>query len=152
MKRTVRLFLLIGAIATVGCGPDDKPLAQDTPRPPGDETSSITTGSCVEQYSLETLENRNYAFDGTVAEITPGTGETGEDVVVFDVRRWYKGGTDGRTTRRAYGFSVMTSAGGGPHSVGERLLVTGDDDIVWECGFTQPYDPDIADDWERTFS
>jgi hypothetical protein len=29
-------------------------------------------------------------------------------------------------------------------------LVAGDDEFVWECGFTQPYSEDVAAEWEET--
>ncbi len=70
---------------------------------------------------------------------------------MFDVSRWYKGGSESRATRRAYGFAAVTSAGGSPHVVGERLLVAGDEDFVWECRFTRPYDTSVAVDWANAF-
>jgi hypothetical protein len=30
--------------------------------------------------------------------------------------------------------------------------VAGDDDFVWECGFTQPYDAEVAADWDERLS
>jgi hypothetical protein len=143
-----------GLLLLVACGSAKTPVARESASPsvPKPDSASITTGSCVEQYSLQALKNRDYAFDGAVAEINQGAGETAEDVVVFDVTRWYKGGSGSRATRRAYGFAAVTSAGGEPHAIGERLLVAGDDDYIWECGFTQPYDAEVAAEWERALS
>lgn len=143
-----------GVLLLASCGSETADVARESESPsarPG--TSSVTAmGSCVEQYSLDTLKDRDYAFDGVVDEIRQSAGDTAEDVVVFDVSRWYKGSNEGKTTRRAYGFAAVTSAGGKPHAVGERLLVAGDEDFVWECGFTQPYDAEVAAKWERALS
>lgn len=164
-----RFVVLMGMVLLIACGREGTQLADSTqaPQPPvqGPETSSITTSgstSCVEQYSLETLNNRTYAFDGTITKIeyaaqgsddVPQTAESAEsDNVSFDVTKWFKGGSGADVVRRAYNFGEITSAGTSPHKVGERLLVAGDEDFIWECGFTQPYDSNVAADWERTLS
>ena len=67
------------------------------------------------------------------------------------MREWYKGGSGAEATKSAYGFAAITSAGGSPHRVGERLLVAGDEDFVWECGFTQPYEESRAAEWNSAF-
>lgn len=104
----------------------------------------------MERYTPDNLKKRDYAFDGTVRTIEPGAAD-GADRVTFDVNRWYKGGSGETAVRTAHGFGSVTSAGGAPHSTDERLLVAGDEDIVWECGFTQPYDAQVASDWEQAF-
>ena len=111
--------------------------------------TSSAAGSCVERYSIETLTDRDYAFNGVVKAITPDPAD-GPDTVEFDVAAWYKGGSGPSATKKAYGFGggMMTSAGGGSHEVGDRLLVAGDDEFIWECGFTQPYDDAVAKDWD----
>jgi hypothetical protein len=110
----------------------------------------MTTASCVEQYSLETLKSRDYAFDGTITIIEAAT-DDGPDHVTFRVGEWFSGGSGAEAVRRAYGFGAVTSGGGSPHQTGERLLVAGDDDFIWECGFTQPYDAEVAADWKAAF-
>jgi hypothetical protein len=155
MRPSLRVVDAAGLLSVAACGSESPRASDEAASPPAmqpDSASITTAGSCVDQYTLESLSNRDYAFDGVVAEITQGAGETAEDVVVFDVSRWYKGGSGSRATRRAYGFAAVTSAGGEPHAVGERLLVAGDDDYVWECGFTQPYDADVAADWDERLS
>jgi len=32
---------------------------------------------------------------------------------------------------------------------GTRQLVAGDGGFAWGCGFTQPYDADLADQWNE---
>lgn len=101
-------------------------------------------GSCVETYSLETLGNREFAFDGTVASIDG-------DRVTFTVNEAYAGGAaaGSSVTLRAEGMSgtSISSAGGPSLTVGQRYLVAGDADFVWACGFTQPYDESVAAEW-----
>jgi hypothetical protein len=158
MSRTLQ-GLVVAALLLVGaCAQESSPVARSSPEarsPDGDTASSTTTGSCVEQYSLETLKKRDYAFDGTITKIDPAADAEDEtaqaDRVTFDVNVSYKGVAGENAVRRAYGFTAVTSAGGAPHEVGQRLLVAGDDDFVWECGFTQPYDSKVAADWARTF-
>lgn len=41
----------------------------------------------------------------------------------------------------------ITSAAGPSLTVGARYLVAGDDEFVWACGFTQPYDEAVAAEW-----
>jgi hypothetical protein len=143
-----------GVLVTTGCGrtsPEAAPKPSAPTAAPAQGSTTTTTGSCVERYSLDNLEKRDYAFDGTVREIKPGS-EDQPDRVTFDVKRWYKRGQNTSATFKAYGFTATTSAGGSPHEIGERLLVAGDDDYVWECGFTQPYDASVASEWETAFA
>jgi hypothetical protein len=113
--------------------------------PPG---SSIGPGSaaCVEQYSTATLANRTIAFDGTVSAIAG-------DRVTFAVNHAYRGVTGTTVTLDATGMTgtTVTSAGGPNLTMGERYLVAGEATFVWSCGFTQPYEPDVAVTWSRVF-
>jgi hypothetical protein len=102
-------------------------------------------GACVETYSLETLRNRSFAFDGTVAAVTG-------DQVTFRVTDAFRGATSGEVTLTATGMTgtAITPGGGPTLVVGGRYLVAGDDRFVWACGFTQPYDPAVAADWSTS--
>lgn len=115
--------------------------------PSGQPGSSIGTGSamCVEQYSPATLANRTFAFDGTVSDVEG-------DRVTFTVNDAYRGADDPQVTLDAPGMTgtSITSAGGPSLQIGERYLVAGDDHFVWACGFTQPYDAAVADEWAAT--
>jgi hypothetical protein len=101
-------------------------------------------GSCVETYSLETLANRDFAFDGTVTAIDG-------DQVTFDVGQSFAGDVAGSITLTASGMTgtSVTSAGGPNLAVGERYLVAGDESFAWACGFTQPYDEAVAASWAQ---
>ena len=107
--------------------------------------SSVGTGSafCVERYSRATLGHRDFAFDGTVAAIAG-------DRVTFTVNQGYHGVDGPSIALEAPGMTgtSVTSAGGPNLAVGQRYLVAGDDSFVWACGYTQPYDPAVAAEWE----
>ena len=152
--RIATLSVVLCAVALAGCGTQKVESVSSPPPPPPTPTSaavtSSTIGSCIEKYSIDNVKKRAYAFDGVVRNIERGS-EPNPDRVTFDVREWFKGGSGNTAVRRATGFTFMTSAGGSPHAVGQRLLVTGDEDFVWECGFTQPYDERVAADWRAAF-
>lgn len=154
MRLSVRLVVAMGLLMAAACGSESPRAADEAASPSAmqpDSASITTAASCVEQYSLEALDKRDYAFDGTVKSIEPGA-EPDPDRVTFDVHAWYRGGSGAEAVRRASGFGAITSAGGSQHTTGERLLVAGDDDFVWECGFTQPYDAEVAADWDERLS
>lgn len=110
------------------------------PSPSQDPGTGI--GSCVEEYSLETLANREVAFDGTV------TGIEGEQVD-FGVNEAFAGVSSGTVSLTASGMTgtSVTSAGGPSLAIGERYLVAGDGEFAWACGFTQPYDTSVGEQW-----
>lgn len=118
---------------------------------PGDAADPAPTdgggtaiGSCVETYSLETLGNREFAFDGTVTALD------GEDAT-FDVNESFAGeSAAGESVTLNAGTmtgTTISSAGGETLVVGQRYLVAGDDNFAWACGFTQPYDAAVAAEW-----
>jgi hypothetical protein len=113
---------------------------------------STSSGSCVEQYSRATLAKRDFAFDGTIEAVAKASSETGADQMTFTVNRWYRGGPAREVTLSAYGVGTVTSAGSISGGIGDRLLVTGDDDSERICGFTQPYSAEVAAEWEATFT
>jgi len=104
-------------------------------------------GSCLEVYDLQTLANRELAFDGTLVSLDG-------DEATFTVNEWYRGGDSGEITLAgAAGLSGLTSVGpAATLEPGTRLLVAGDGGFAWACGFTQPYDPKVARQWEEVFS
>lgn len=145
----VMVALLAGAVMLANDDPDPSqdvatPSDSDAPISPGG-----ATGSCVAVYDLETLADRDVAFDGTVESVAG-------DEVTFSVNRWYKesaGAGEAVTLSGAQSLSAITSAGpSAPLEPGTRLLVAGDGGFAWGCGFTQPYDPAVADQWEDVFA
>jgi hypothetical protein len=114
--------------------------------------------SCAFAYNLESLRERDHAFDGVVVSIEPGTGSMpgGEPVVTFEVREWFKGPGGETITLRSVlavdGDGVSLSPGSGPVlTVGERYLVSGDDVFAWSCDFTHEYDEAMAEQWRAAF-
>lgn len=141
--------LVGGAIAITGNGggkdtadvaaPSTTPEDTGAPITPG----GTSTGSCVELYDLQTLANREVAFDGTVQQVEG-------DQVTFTVNQWYRGNDQSTevTLAGAETLNGLTSAGpAATLEPGARLLVAGDGGFAWSCGFTQPYDADIAAEW-----
>jgi hypothetical protein len=139
------LVLVAATAATIAVLARDDSDAGDSARPPAGTTPSLS-GSCVELYSLTTLAHRELALDGTVARVDG-------DRVTLTVRRWFKGGTgDEVTLTGAAALGGLTSAGAGLSlEPGTRLLVAGDGGFAWACGFTQPYDAAVAEQWADLF-
>ena len=104
-------------------------------------------GVCVESYSLETLANRSVALDGTVTAID------GDDVT-FSINRAFRGVAGDTVELTAQGMTgtSISSGDGASFEVGQRYLVAGEDRLAWGCGFSQPFDSAVAQDWARTFA
>lgn len=172
MGTLLRLVLTVVLFAGLACS-SETDSAEDTgsTRGPGDASPGAaanpdqpvssdagTASLCVKTYSLENLERREFAFDGTARSLLPdddasGAEGSGADLVTFDVHAWFKGGEGEQATVKASGFGngAVSSVGGG-WELGDRLLVAGDDDYLWECGFTQGYDAVVAAQWEAAFA
>lgn len=140
--------------AALICGGDDEVKAARSTETTAVDSEPITPGggispggaaSCVEQYDLTTISDREVALDATVESVDG-------DSIALTVNEWFRGG-DGAsiTLQGASTLSGITSAG---ESVslepGTRLLVAGDGGFAWSCGFTQAYDSAVADDWRAT--
>lgn len=127
-----------------GIQPTPTPMA--TTATAGPITPGGAVGSCVEVYDKQTLANRELAFDGTLKRVNG-------DRATFSVNEWYRGGdSDEVTLAGAATFSGITSAGPAVMlEPGTRLLVAGDGQFVWSCGFTQPYNASVARQWQDIF-
>lgn len=113
--------------------------------PGGDPAGNSQATDCVELYDLETLANREYAFDGTVVSVD------GSDMT-FAVNEWFTAttvdGTADTITLDHQGNAGMLFAPDGPAlEPGTRVLVAGDGGFVWSCGFTQLHDDELASQW-----
>jgi hypothetical protein len=112
-----------------------------------------TQGSCVERYSAETLPNRDFAFEGVIAAVDPPANPEGTDpdggttAVVFDIRRWYWGGTGDQASLRTYAAPPVSTEALDA-SIGAHLLVSGDEDFLWSCGFTKLFSEGAAGEFE----
>jgi len=118
--------------------------ASPAPQPVGGADGGAAGGGaagiCL-AYSVEELANRDFAFDGTLTAIDG-------DQATFTVNESFIGELAGSVTLTAPVSSEDISFEGGTELVpGERYLVSGDDGIVWGCGFTQPYSDSLAAEW-----
>lgn len=120
----------------------------------GEQSGAVsggTGGLCVEQYSIENLRKREFAFDGLVRSVVPDA-ETGSDKVTFTVTTWYKGGPGREVTLDATAALTPNSAGGPMMTPGTRLLVSGDETFVWLCGFSRAWSAGEAAQWRAAFA
>jgi hypothetical protein len=126
-------------------------LARDA-EPLGDASwlTDNVQASCVEPYSPRALQERSYAFEGAITDVqapaNPDSPDPTTTTVTFDVDRWFWGGTGAQASRRTY--AMASSAGEIEDSIGARLLVSGDEDFLWACGFTQPVTPTGTAEYE----
>jgi hypothetical protein len=122
--------------------------------PAGDASWLVAPGigSCVEQYSVETLARRGYAFEGVITGVSDPADPSSLDpadqttTVSFEVLRCFWGGAGPSAERRTY--SLASSAGELEAAIGARLLVAGDDKFIWSCGFTKAATETARSDYE----
>lgn len=114
-----------------------------TPGPTGGPIGAGGMAMCAFLYDLDTLRDREWAFDGTLSAIEGNQG-------TFAVSRWFTGGEGVSVTVTVDGMTAESGLLGGPGlEVGGRYLVAGDDEFAWSCGFTQYWNADVAADWAR---
>lgn len=116
------------------------------PAPRTGAFGGASTASCI-IWDVSSLDNSEFAFDGTVASIDNGW-------VSFDVNEWFKGeagnlvvlnaemlmaGPDGGVTT-SVGEVLITE-------VGQRLLVSGSQGTAGVCNQTQAFTQSEADAW-----
>lgn len=101
------------------------------------------------QFTDETLASQGIAFDGTLVSASADGSEA-----VFEVHRWFKGGEGDRVTLSAEGLMVEESIAlvGATLEVGQRYLVSGNEGLVWACGYTLTYDTALAEHWAEVFA
>ena len=142
----------IAWFAGAGSSPDEViALPPVTATPPATEAPIVggvpiaAAAMCVEFYDLDTLVNRDFAFDGTVAS-------SDGDRVTFTVNDWFHGGSGESATLDAMGIAPGTITSAGPAlELGERYLVSGSGGNLWSCGFTMTFDTAIAGEWAAVF-
>ena len=132
-----------GPIPTLAPAATDAPAPTDVPAPTGGPISGGGMAMCAFMYDLETLQDREWAFDGTLIALDGNQG-------TFRVDRWFKGGDGESATVTVDGMTAESGLLGGPGLVVDgRYLVTGDDEFAWSCGFTQYWIEATAADWAR---
>jgi len=138
--------LVVASIAVFGgngTAPDEG-IAGDEPIVGGEPIAAAAL--CAEFYDLDTLADREIAFDGTLASADG-------DQVTFTVHDWFTGGSGDSATLNAVGLAPGTITSlGASLELGQRYLVSGSGGNVWSCGFTMTYDTGIANQWATVFS
>ena len=157
--RTLMIGLIV--LAACACSPHGKQaVARSNPAErviTSTGSRSTTAGgaaSCVEAYSTKTLTHRKFAFDGTVTSVTPGernadAGATPVEIT-YTVHEWFAGGSGETVTLKSWDFTAAGSDED-PVAQGARLLVSGDTDMPWGCGFTRDHTESEAEQWRRAF-
>jgi hypothetical protein len=125
-------FLVLAFVVRGQAAPDPIP-------PVGGGDGGGGTGICI-AFSVDELAMRDFAFDGTVTAVDG-------DQVTFTVNESFVGELSGSVTLTAPDTSQTSLEGGVPLVQGERYLVSGDENIVWGCGFTQAYSDSAAAEW-----
>lgn len=162
---------MLGVAGLLGaCGggesDDDAASATEVTRAPAnaseetaadDLTGPAGGGRCVSEYTAQTLQERAFAFDGTVVDVGTESDPLApsDDIVTgsvqFEVHEWFVGGAGETVT-----VWMQRSVG-----EGQRLLVAGEprwggapieDAIAWECGFTSGYTDDRHQEWSAVFA
>jgi hypothetical protein len=129
--------VLVAALTIGGAAPTQPPAGND-----GGGGGGL--GICI-MFSMEELQARDFAFDGTV------TGISG-DQATFAVNDGFWGVDDGASVTLTAGIGMLEESGvaldGGPLLVvGNRYLISGDDVFAWTCGFSLVYDAGTAAEW-----
>ncbi|HEY7659881.1 MAG TPA: hypothetical protein VIC58_04710 [Actinomycetota bacterium] len=154
---TVAAFAMVALTACSSSG--DAPSASDgaSGAQAGDElTDPIVAegnglGSCAFEFSVDVLAEREFAFDGTVTAIREPAATDAPYEVDFAVARWFQGGSGTTATVTTYDVSGTSFAGDLALQEGERILASGDDDVLWGCGFSMPYSQDDASVFAEAF-
>lgn len=136
------------------------------------------TPSCVESYTLQTLAEQAFAFDGTVLSLGAArsdralglTDDPGYIGVTFTVTEWFRGGNPPQITvdmlppssaPTATSGGEGNSVGGPSYGVGSRLLVSGgprwggpplQNPVAATCGFTRYYQQQTAAAWRQALA
>ena len=101
-----RMALAMGGAAVVAVAIIGVTVARSGDRQPEQIAGGVPIASpamCLESYDLQTLANRDVAFDGTLASVDG-------DTVSFDVNTWFTGGPADQVTLDAPGLiSGITS-------------------------------------------
>ena len=137
----------VAAALTFTGDPNRRPADQAAVPDPAAGISPVSPGGamCVELYHPDTLRNRQHAFDGTVAAVAG-------DSVTFDVTEWFKAAERPASITLQGASTLSAITPNGPATTldpGTRLLVAGDGEFAWGCGFTQPYSEATAAAWRN---
>jgi len=121
----------------------------------GSGSTTSSSASCVEAFSLENLKQRSFAVDGTVISVSG-------DIATVQVNKWFRGTPPASAEGNALTMDVSALAETGDTSSvtdadlhrGVRILFSGEPAasrgsplLAWGCGFTRPYSATEATRW-----
>jgi hypothetical protein len=127
---------LLASLTIGGVGPAAPPVATDG--------GGGFAGMCL-AFTMEDLQARDFAFDGTVTAISGNQ-------ATFTVNDGFWGVEDGASVTLVADLMIgdqdVVALEGGPMLVvGDRYLVSGDENVAWSCGYTLVYDEATAATW-----
>jgi hypothetical protein len=127
---------LLASLTIGGVGPAAPPTATDG--------GGGFAGMCL-AFTMEDLQARDFAFDGTVTAISGNQ-------ATFTVNDGFWGVEDGASVSLVADLMIgdqdVVALEGGPMLiVGDRYLVSGDENVAWSCGYTLVYDEAAAATW-----
>ena len=105
--------------------------------------SGTSMGSCA-PFDVEPLRDVPLAFAGSATEV-------GAESVTLDVDHWYKGGNADVVRLTNYDLSTV-SLDGLTFEPGDRYLITATGGTVNLCGFSGPWNRELADAFAEAFS
>ena len=104
--------------------------------------SGTSINSCV-PFDVQFLRDMPVAFSGSATEV-------GDDSVTLEVDRWFKGGNADVVRLSNYDLSTV-SLDGFTFEQGDRYLITATEGTVNFCGFSGPWNQELADAFDEAF-
>jgi hypothetical protein len=161
LRRLILMTALAGLVLAA-CS-NEVPQAGGDPGPGADEAGDDVLvdpivaegtglGSCAFEFSVETLRDRQFAFDGTVTQIREPAAADAPYEVDFEVATWFRGGEGSSTTVATYDVSGTSLAGDLGLAVGDRVLASGDEGFLWGCGFSMTFTEEDATLFREAFA
>ncbi len=114
------------------------------PVDPGVDEPGGSLASCI-GYSEDELRLREFAFRGTATEVTDTT-------ATFGVSEWFAGNRGDSVTLELDSSLLSEMYNDFTFAEGEEYLVSGDAGFAWGCGFTRPFDGDLATAWDAVLA
>lgn len=94
--------------------------------------------------NVEVLQAQSVAFEGTTTSIDGR-------LVTLNATHWYKGDPTESVTVEAATPQMLLALSGVEFEVGKHYLVTASDGQVTLCGFSAPYNSELADLYEQAY-
>ncbi|HWC32060.1 MAG TPA: hypothetical protein VG709_02930 [Actinomycetota bacterium] len=161
MSRRVSITVFVFVLVLASCGranaPSETAARERPPRAPATghrawpSTEIGPAVSCVSEYPHR-LDDRAYAFDGTIQEVTRGEYDQDAGATPVDLRlrvnEVFQGDLGDVVTMHTWNFMLPE------HDVrGTRILASAGPTLdLMGCGYTRPYSEEDAQYWRDVFS